>query len=243
VLLFFGCQSNESNTGNTSGKDTTQQNDNPDSFSYTLPSEVQYVEKSDDIITDILYPIGWSADGMFSYISEPADEATGFYYFTFNIVNTKTGKTEWSWKIDEKNEQSEGTLKDTWEKNKQLFVSTLEHFKIHQQQDFQISQFPFSDGQDKYQLILDTKYKEDEYGYGFKVAGKCNAILKKSDGKQREVFSKDYQNNMILNVSLVGFFKNPTGKEIAAIIKTTRMGYEGPPHVVAFQLVYADLSK
>lgn len=245
-FLFFGSLSCNSNEPTSKVKDSVKTTvkiiNTPETFEYSAPSEVVYQPKTDDILVDVFYPIGWSKDGMFAYITEPADEATGYYYFTLNIVNCNNGKTEWTWKIDEKNAQEDGSLKETWEKNKTLFVSTLEQFKIRQQSDISVQNFPSIVKNKSYDIKLNIKYTKDAFGYGFDVAGICSAILKSSDGKEKQIFTKDYQNNIILNVSTAGYLKNPFDNQIIVLLKSTRMGYEGPPNIVSFQPVFANLN-
>lgn len=57
---------------------------------YFVPSELKYCPQSDEYLFDKFYPIGWSKDGHFAYITEPADEAAGLYFFKFRIQDRKS---------------------------------------------------------------------------------------------------------------------------------------------------------
>ncbi len=241
IIALFSCNTNETSSHKSdsieiSPADTLNQN-----FDYSFPSELIYQPKTDELLIDAFYPVGWSKDGLFAYISIPADEASGYYYFTFNIINANTGKTEWTWIIDEKNAQEEGSLKDTWEKNKKLFTSTLKKYKIIQNNTIKIENFPLLLNSVPYTIKLNIKYSEDTFGYGFDVVGKFSAHLITPQGFDKEIFSKDYQNNMILNLTLVGYIKNPFENDVFVLFKTTRMGYEGPPNVVSFDFTVSKI--
>ncbi len=46
---------------------------------------------------DKFFPIGWSEDGNFAYITEPVAEGLGNYVFEIVIINVISGDTLWYW--------------------------------------------------------------------------------------------------------------------------------------------------
>jgi len=222
LLLYPSCdstvKSNNSKNGDTNNfieKD------------YTLPTRFKIESKV--FIFDDFYPIGWSADGKFAYITEPADEATGFYFFSFNIFDTHSQKIIWSWKIDEKNEQEGGNIKDTWTKNYKLFKSELVKNKITQINNLELKQFPISLKNQKIQFRKTIKYEKDKY-FGFDVVSFAEFSIEK-DGKKKSFYKKSFPNSLFLNITVLGYYKNPFGNEIFTLIHAEQRGYEGPPNV------------
>ena len=227
----------EVNNNNNTATDNTEFTEQ----TYSVPSEIPYLQTKNDFIFDTFYPIGWSKDGKFAYIYEPADEATGFYFFTFEIKDTQTNKVIWTWKIDVKDEVYEGSLKKTWKKNKDKFTSILNENKIIQNNDFKLNQFPIIDKDNTYKMSENIKYQEDTYGFGFDVVSNAEFKLESKDNKSITVFKESFPDNMILNMSANAYFKSPFENRIAAIITSQIRGYEGPPHVIRINVVGCSL--
>ncbi|RLD79666.1 MAG: hypothetical protein DRJ10_08510, partial [Bacteroidetes bacterium] len=100
---------------------------------YRIPNELIYNEQANDFLIDKLYPIGWSNDGKFAYIVEPADEGSGFYLFELVVFDLVNNKIIWSWKPDE---SEEGDLETTWKENYENFKETLNKYEVSQETEF-----------------------------------------------------------------------------------------------------------
>lgn len=221
-LIYPSCKSsgNDENA-NPAGDKLVEQN-------YKVPEA--YKIDSKEFLFDAFYPIGWSSDGKFAYALEPADEATGYYFFTLVIFDTHTRKIVWSWKIDEKNGQEGGNIKDTWTKNYKLFKTELNKNKIKQLTKFTLKQFPISLESYKIQFRHKIKYEKDKY-YGFDVVSSAEFYIDKT-GKRKIFYKEKFTNSPFLNINLIGYYKNPYGSEIFTLIHAEKRGYEGPPNVI-----------
>lgn len=203
---------------------------------YKQPKDLDYIKKGEDVINDIFYPIGNSSNGIFAYITEPADEATGYYQYSFIIMDVKTNKILWSKKVDYNDAIEQGSIKETWKTNYESFKEKLNEYKINQVKKYKIQKFPTADNKNT-DLHFNIKYEEDTYGYGFDVVSKVSARIKNSEGVNKIIYEETYPESMILNVTSPGYIKLLNTNYIICIIKTEQRGFEGPPHVILLNLV------
>ena len=250
IIVFFiiaisltSCNDDDNENNTTNDTDITEiidSSDNNQKFSeivYSIPKETSYLQNSNDFILDIFFPIGWSEDGKFAYIYEPVDEATGYYFFTFEIKDMKNNEVIWTWEIGKKDEIYEGSVKDIWNKNKDEFRKILVKNKIVQNKDFKLKQFPIIDKGKTYNLVENIKYRKTTNDFGFDKVRSAEFKLKAKSKKTKTVFEKKYSDDMILNVAMNTYLKSPFENRIATIVTKQICGYEGPPHVVMFDIV------
>ncbi len=205
---------------------------------YKIPAELVYNDKSDDFLIDKLYPIGWSKDGKFAYIVEPADEGSGFYLFELIVFDMVNNKTIWSWKIDE---TEEGDLETTWKENYEHFKESLNKYELVQQDDFKIEKGKTSFKGNEYQIVLDTKTKT-EPDFGFDVIKELKISIESPEIGLKEIYNhKENDFSMLVGAFVPGYMLSPNSGRIVVICQMERWGYEGPPNVVFFELIGSDL--
>ena len=92
-----------------------------------LPGEkpVENEEVFMALLREKLYPIGWSKDGKFAYLTEPPDEACGCYFVSIFIVDLRTDKILWTEKYDNDGNRKPDNLKDFWRKIKKIFKNSI----------------------------------------------------------------------------------------------------------------------
>lgn len=208
---------------------------------YSVPSELKYYKPSDEYLFQKFYPIGWSKDGKFAYVIEPADEAAGLYFFKLKIQNMISDKDAYLWEPEEDPET--GSIRQMWKDNQMTFANKLNEHKIIPQKDIKLLDTEFSTEDGKFKVTIENTMETDP-DFGFEVVKTTNIYIKSSELGAKKIYSyteKDY--NQCLGRIVQGVIKSPYEKRIAVLVKEELRGYEGPPNVVKEFLVGADLER
>ena len=205
---------------------------------YSLPVELNYLEKSGDFLIDKIYPIGWSKDGKFAYITEPADEGSGFYLFELVVFDAVNNKIAWSWKPED---SEEGNLSTTWKKNYSLFKEKLNEYQIEQDDNIELKKGKTTFKGNEYQLVLDTKTETDP-DFGFDLIKEIKITIISPELGTKEIYnSKTDEYSMYIGAFVPGYILSPYNGRIVVLCQLEQAGYEGPPNIVFFQLIGSDL--
>jgi len=201
---------------------------------YSIPKELPYSTKGTNLLIDKFYPVGWSQDGKFAYIVEPADEACGCYFFDLYIKDMISDKTIWVWNY---NDEGKGdNLDKVWTKNYTIFAAQFKTNKIIQQASFRFNKPTFSYSGNQYDIIMELKLKKDT-DFGFDVMKEMKINVKSKQLGTKNIYSyKEMEYAMVLHADVVGYIKSPYEDRIVVIHTEERRGYEGPPNVVYFKL-------
>lgn len=236
-FLAISCNNNNGENGQADSSNV-EQNIQSDKNVFELPKELEYTRSKDGFSYDRLYPIGWSKDGKFAYIVEPAEEESGFYLFEIIILDIVNNKVVWSWKPEE---SEEGDLATTWKDNYEIFEKQLNEAEIQQSKKFELKATKGSYKGNEYELIMESKTKTDP---DFGVDMVDEFILKiisdelgTKDFYEQKTNSLDY----ILSAYVPGYLLSPHDDRIVVICHLERIGATGPPNVVFFELVGTDL--
>ena len=208
---------------------------------YSTPSELKYYKQSDEYLFQKFYPIGWSKDGKFAYVIEPADEAAGLYFFKLIIQNMINDKEVYRWEPDEDPET--GSVTQMWKDYQMTFAAALNEHKIIPQNDIKLLGTEFNTEDGKYKVTIENQMETDP-DFGFEVVKSTNIDIKSSELGTKRIYSyteKDY--NQCLGRIVQGVIKSPYEKRVAVLVKEELRGYEGPPNVVREFLVGADLER
>ena len=216
---------------------------------FSEPSEwVYYKTDQDEFMEpmyDKLFPIGFSKEGLFAYIVEPADEACGCYFMNFIITNLKTDNVVWEFKYEGSLEdylEEQENMKSIWKKNKLLFEEKLNTFGIIQQKSIKLEKFPVHYSGNGYKATLNS-YKKEKEDWGIEVVVQNQIWLTSSRSGKKMVFNEAFStDNFILSANISGFIKSPYEDRIAIMLKQERRGWEGPPNVISFQFIGAHLT-
>lgn len=247
ALLVFGFLSCNSGKENSNNQDLSNNpglsQDIPADFKnqeYSIPVELEYGRIGKEFLYDRFYPIGWSQNGKFAYIVEPADEGSGFYWFEIVILDIVNNKLVWSWKPKE---SAQGDLQSTWKENYDLFRNQLALNEIVQQKSFELLPTKTSYKDNDFELVLEAKNVSDP-DFGFDVIKEIDIrILSAQLGRKLVVNQKEDEYSSVIGAIIPGFLLSPFDDRIVVICKKDRIGYEGPPNVVYFELFGSDLAR
>ena len=210
---------------------------------YSAPAELQYYKASNEYIFQKFYPIGWSKDGKFAYVIEPADEAAGLYFFKLRIQSMISDKIVYEWELDPDEGVETGSVKQMWKENQMTFAAALNEHKIIPQKDIKLLGTEFNTEEGKFKVTIENKMETDP-DFGFEVVKTTNIDIKASELGSKRIYSyteNDY--NQCLGRIVQGVIKSPYEKRVAVLVKEELRGYEGPPNVVREFLVGADLER
>jgi len=251
VLLISGisgCKKN-SNTNTDKPNDTTKSEnttfetvDSEKTITlqeYKVPKELKYSNHTPEFLYDKFFPIGWSKDGKFAYVIEPADEAAGLYFFEIIIQNIISDKIEWQWKPLE---NEKGSVTQMWTDNYKLFQKKLNDYGIIQN-EFKLEKPNFKHNDVDYNVILESETAVNE-DYGFDVMIGAKIFLKSKQLGSKQVYDykeKDY--SLTLAQIIAGVLISPHEDRIVVILKKERSGYEGPPNVIFYTITGGNLTE
>ncbi len=220
---------------------------------YRIPNIVEYAVPNDTMerlqnLHDVIRPIGWSKDGKFAYILEPADEACGCYFFEIHIIDIKTNKTIWTWRYSDENKGEKSgttTINDVWAEQKKTFTKKLNEAKIFQlKTDLKLEPVWNENGQaiTKYELS-NTLYEGEDWGRMLFAAS-----IKKLNGTPNAptIYQKQYATwdkerkiyvSYVRDSELRGYFSSPYEKRIVMLHCLRQRGWEGTPNVLRPELI------
>lgn len=206
----------------------------------------------DDPATQLLfsgfYPIGWSRDGKFAYISEPPDEACGCYLLRVVIQDLKTDKILWSHNyvsaepetalVKSTKSTAAEDLQQFWHINAKVLQKKFRQYGIQQSGPLTLKTGTIADGDDKLRFHIETKKSDDDDMLTYVRLD----VISQSRGK-KTVYEKDRGSaSGYYAASAIGWLPSPYERRIAVVLAEVRRGWEGPPHVISYRLIGASLS-
>lgn len=207
---------------------------------YHMPNELSYVKQKFDYLYHKFRPIGWSADGKFAYIDEPADEACGCYFFDLYIVDLRNDSTLYLFSYND--EGSGESLATVWDKNYKQFEQALQKHQIVQGPRVELLGREFVWHQDQYTSRVATQTAHDP-DFKIDLVKSASFYLYRGKAKKQVSTWQSGPSEAILNLTLPGVLQSPFEGRIAFVVQEERRGYEGPPHVLSFRLIGAQLDK
>jgi hypothetical protein len=205
-------------------------------------------EASDDTLVDVLYPIGFSQAGHFAYYAEPADEAVGQYLWAVKVLdlsrNEVVGQRSWDDYGIEGAPPGQtipvGDIDGVLRHRGPEILALLDRFHIEGGGSYPIRPFPLvSAGERIGARIEERTDREKQRRY--------HAAVLHSTRRGRQVLGELEEpleeDSWILGMTVRGYLKSPFSPHIVVLVCVLRRGWEGPPHVVSFDLYGARLDR
>lgn len=221
---------------------------------YRVPRELKYgggkewtIDSADELETfdftqaycllTHFYPIGWSADGKFAYVSLFDDHGDAYGYINCQVIifDVSRGVVAWSYAPADTENPSDTPLRKIWRQNRTLIEENLNRFAIvHYRFTFQ--GFPIYHGSDTIDYHLDTTWVGyDRSKYGWEYIDSLKFVLRSAKNDIEVLLDKD--DYAALGVYVPGYLKNPRGRQIVIPLIATYMGWEGPPNTTGMVLL------
>ena len=209
-------------------------------------SDNNYNNPGAKLLTENLYPIGWSKDGNFAYYTEPPDEACGCYFAELVIQNLRTDKILWKYsntKDEIRDDNNEETIANYWKKHHDEFAAKLAQYKIVPQKDFVLLAPSINYQNDVLtpKLAVNVKNDNDFYADGDVVL----SMISREKG-DKTLYQKKYDPKEISGfqaAEISGSLISPFEPRAAVVMIEIYRGYEGPPNVTNVKIVGASLTQ
>ncbi|MBR4215251.1 MAG: hypothetical protein IKR94_08015 [Bacteroidales bacterium] len=210
---------------------------------YSAPAELKYCPQSDEYLFEKFYPIGWSKDGHFAYIIEPADEAAGLYFFKFRIQNMISDKIVYEWELDPEEEVESGSVKQMWKDYETVFAEKLNKYGIIQQKNFKLEGTEFTKNDKKFKVVIENEM-ETNNDFGFEVVKSTQISIKSPELGEKQIYNyTEKEFNLCVGKIIQGVLISPFENRVAVMVKAENCGYEGPPNVISEFLVGTNLTE
>jgi len=248
LVSVFSCkttQTENSDANKTNGNETSTEENQTVKVKFTpqtyeVPQPVNYFPMEGAYLINSFRPLGWSDNGLFAYVIEPADEACGCYFFEIYIQNLKNDKIEWSYKFEKEISETDYNIDSVWAAHDSAFTAKLNEYKIISNKRFHLRNGQLNNKGKNYffNFSKETKF-DDDYQIDWVTASKLEL---KEENEETPLFSfKETAYEYVLNTGLSGFLHSPYEDRVAFIIWQARWGYEGTPYVVNYKVIGAEL--
>lgn len=197
------------------------------------------------LITENLYPIGWSKDGKFAYYTEPGDEACGCYFAKLFITDLVNDKVLWSFDyngLDDQDNPKYRGMRDLWRKNLKLFSDKLNQYRIIAHKPFSLLTFPTNHAGDQLSANLKIEEETDEEKRHYSIIKKATLQINSRRGGTKIIDEEAYPEYGPLAIKVLGYLKSPYEPRAAVIMIEVWRGYEGPPHVTHVKVAGSSLT-
>lgn len=220
---------------------------------YTLPEEMIFkkhyqIESDSDQMQPYyaqVYPIGWSKNGFFAYISLVYSDGAGTTSGNLIIKNLTTNKfnsiSDYGFVIEYDEYDTTYThIKTMWQKNYKAIADSLMKYNIIQQKKFDDLSFPITTNVDSLNYAIQHTH-EDVDG----VSGNVSFIVTIYSKIQGKKTIHEYHNShsSFLMGNVIGYFKSPYENRIAVILTSEHRGWEGPPNDIGYQFIGCHLKE
>jgi hypothetical protein len=196
-----------------------------------------------------IYPVGWSPQGLFAYVYEPADEACGCYFFELIVQDLKTDRVAWQFKystdeLGSADPQQFDNLAEVWHAKQKELTAKLQELGIVRLD--QPAPTLFSSGPEKLSIKIASETKGDDAEV-FVHLGKYEIELAGPKGR-KTIFRSDEAGVTTdtfgpLEAAATVYLRSPYENRIAVLIEEKWRGYEGPPNVIRLRFAGADLER
>jgi hypothetical protein len=183
------------------------------------------------------YPIGWSPDGKFAYVSLFDDHGDAYGYINCQVIVVDVGRNEivWSFSPPDTENPSDTPFWKIWRTNRSEIEKNLKRCAIVQD-SFSYQNFPIFDGRDTITGSIDTSWVSDAASqYGFECIDSLRYVIHSARTGDRILYEiGDYAS---IGLELPGYLRNPRGRQIVIPVIATYWGWEGPPNTTSMLLL------
>ncbi len=205
----------------------------------------------DTLLLERFSPIGWSADGKFSWLSEPPDVACGCYTGRLKVQSLVTDKIVW-----QHNHNSDGLAelrsaadyrkagKAFWENQKSMMSEKFNELQVTVPARGGLLRFPLQFEGDELTVELTADRKKEGRMKGSVGRIQLKAISRKLGSKViLDESGGEDPYAWLLDVAVVGYMKSPLESRAVVLLMEVHRGFEGPPNVVMIRPIGLGLTK
>lgn len=191
----------------------------PSSKIYALPQQLDYSSKipndfclsanEDHCHIEKIYPLGWSEDGKFAYVSETSSFGvnTHLELIVRDLTEDKDIVSErWADEYDD--------FPNFWKSEQSIIAKTITQHTIIPSNTFELFDFPY----DYQGISYSPKLSTSHYDSG--AAKNQKLIIQKSDGASKQIFSEEHEDFEfgLRKSKVIGYMKSPIEPRIAVMV-------------------------
>lgn len=183
------------------------------------------------------YPIGWSADGKFAYVSLFDDHGDSYGYINCQAIIYDVSRDEvlWTFVPPDTENPSDTPFREIWRQNRARIEENLKRYAIVQD-SFYFQNFPISNGPDTVNYSIDTTWVGyDLSKYGWEYIDSLKFVIRSARKGDKVLLDKS--DFAAIGLEIPGYLKNPRGRQVVIPIIATYMGWEGPPNTTSIILL------
>lgn len=176
-----------------------------------------------------LYPLGWSKDAKFAWLTSTPMEAGEEEHWTLTVQNMDTNKQVE--KAEFEIEAKTPGIKACWAKHGKAISAALAKHGIALGAPLAMDHFPLLLGGRRGTVF--NPQIEAQFGVGVdEVEGvKSFSLTLREEDKSTPFHEQGYEKIFPLAIHLAGSFASPDGKYLALVPVACWRGYEGAPHI------------
>ncbi len=185
----------------------------------------------DDRLDEKIYPLGWSKDGKFAWLSRQVEEASDEGMWSLSILDAASNKMAEKIPFTYPDKAGEGLAK-FWAKYGKAIRATLARHEV-KAGAMVMDHLPVVLGHRRnYVVAADITVKEPEKddSNAFGIMVKSFTVNLRLGEQKSVLFEKNYDTVMPFAVSVAGCFHSPDERFGVIVVTALERGWEGAPH-------------
>lgn len=170
-----------------------------------------------------IFPVGWSRDGKFAYITKVSVGGRGGTLFTYFIVDTVTDKVVSEFE-DDWSDSSDVSIEESIRKKMDIYSSQMHKYKILEGEGVRFFNFPIKDGGKTYEAKLEVVNKADEDPFLGSIQ-QVDVFVTLDGSISKRIYSKG--DTRAYSYWIAGYFLSPFEKRALVIIGEEKRAFEG----------------
>ena len=195
---------------------------------------------NNSFIYNTFYPLGYN-NGKLAYAIEYDTDPADMVRIEIFIQDLVTDKIVWHHKFQTEENIENINFKSFWKKNYKIIKNRLSQNGVYFDNWASLLTEELHYGKDYLKLTskVNKKYNKD---WGAKFITDSTLYLTSQTKGRKIINRKKYQNSHLLEREILGFLNIEKGnRRIAVVVANLTRGWEGPPHVISYEIVGANL--
>jgi hypothetical protein len=182
----------------------------------------------DDRMDERIFPLGWSADGKFAWLSRKVEEASDEGMWGLSVLDTTSNKVVETVPFSFPDKPGSGVAK-FWSKHGKAVQATLAKHHI-KASTVVMDHLPVVLGRRRNHIVAADVAPDEKKNDFETLAVKSFKVNLRLGEAKTVIFEKSYDSLMPFAVSLAGCFHSPDEKFGVIVVTALERGYEGAPH-------------
>ncbi len=190
---------------------------------------------------DTFYILGYNK-GKIAYAIEYETDPRDMVHIETFIQDLITDEIVWRDEFKKEDNITDVNFKSFWNEHHQTVTNSMRQYNIASDNLFSLQTDEPHYHNDTLKLTSKTE-KEYYKDWGIQFVKSSTLYLSSKQKGQKTIDTKSYKDSHLLEREILGFLNIEKGnKRIAVIVANLYRGWEGPPHVLGYEMIGASLS-